>query len=62
MLSLLRLAEKKICIQLKWDLNAVNVADITCELSLRLLSIVTEFEQEMLVQLSLMLANVYLPS
>lgn len=45
---------------LKWDLNAVTVADFIHELSERLLPILNSYEREKLVEHSLTLANVCL--
>ena len=56
----LQLIEKKIAFRLKWDLNAVTVADFIHELSERLDPILNSYEYTKLVQHSLTLANVYL--
>lgn len=56
----IRNTEKKIAFVLKWDLNAVTVADFIHELSERLLPILNSYEREKLVEHSLTLANVCL--
>ena len=57
---LLQSTEKKIASRLKWDLNAVTVADFIHELSERLLSLLDAELTAKLVEHSMTLANVCL--
>lgn len=54
------MTEKKIASRLKWDLNAVTVADFIHELAERLFPILNSYERPKLVEHSLTLANVCL--
>ena len=56
----LQITEKKIASRLKWDLNAVTVADFIHELSERLLPLLDSYLTGKLVEHSMTLANVCL--
>lgn len=57
---LIQHTEKKIASRLKWDLNAITVADFIHELSERLFHILNSYQRSKLVEHSLTLANVCL--
>ncbi len=60
MFDWLQITEKKIASRLKWDLNAVTVADFIHELSERLLPLLNSYLMVKLVEHSMTLANVCL--